>query len=400
MRAQSARVMKMHLSPIRKVAGLLDEARGRGDLISFGGGAPSVPPPQKLLDEFANLFRSNPVKGCGYTGTRGIPELRDAVAEDAKRYGDVEFDSRSEVIITTGGTASIFSAVMSLVDSGEEVIVTDPTYLGYREVIELAEGRPKPLPAFVQDGYQPSPEQLKNLVSKRTKAALVLSPDNPTGRILDNEFLKTLVDLAEDYDFWIISDEAYKHIVYEGKHTWISHLNGARERTITICTFSKEAGVPGLRLGYTLAPAEVVDSMEKMQQYMALAPEAPGQFVLVKFLKENMKESYIKDQALPHYSGKRNLMGRLLREHLPLAKTVAPQGAFYYFADMRPYFSKLQIDDEQFADLLVKKKGVAVVPGTYFGENGRGHVRLTFVSEPDDRIEVGMGRIAELVSTQ
>lgn len=400
MRTESARVLKMHLSPIRKVAGLLDEARNRGDMISFAGGAPSVPPPPELLDEFTRLLQSNPLKTCGYTGTRGIPELREAVAEDVKKYGKVEFDPGSEIMITPGATAAIFSAAMSLIDSGDEVIITDPTYLGYREVIELAQGRAKALAALVEDRYQPSPERLKKLVSKRTKAVIALSPDNPTGRIFEEGFLKTLVDLAEDYDFWIISDEAYKHIVYEGKHTWISHLTGAKERTITMCSFSKEAGVPGLRLGYTLGPAEIVDSMEKVQQYTALAPEALGQFVLVKFLKENMKEPYIKNNALPHYARKRYLMGKLLRQHLPLAITVEPEGAFYYFVDMRPYFSKLQIDDEQFANILLKKKGVAVVPGTYFGQNGRGHIRLTFVSEPDDRIETGIRRIAELVSTE
>jgi aspartate aminotransferase len=390
----------MHVSPIRKVAGLLDEARGRGDLISFGGGAPSVPPPQELFDEFTRLLKADPLRTCGYTGTRGIPELREAVAEDARRYGQVEFDPKSEIMITTGGTAAIFSAIMSLVDSGDEVIITDPTYLGYREVIELAQGRVKSLPALVQNGYQPSPEELKQAVSKRTKAALVVSPDNPTGRIFGEEFAKTLVDLAEDHDFWVISDDAYKHIVYNGKHIWFNQLPGARDRTITICSFSKESGMPGLRLGYTLAPAEIVDSMEKMQQYMALAPEAPGQFALVKFLKENMKEPYLKYNALPQYLRKRDLMGRLLHEHLPLAKTVEPQGAFYYFINMQPYLSKLRIDDEKFANSLITAKGVAIVPGIYFGENGRGHARFTFVSEPDDRIEIGIRRIADFVSNR
>jgi aspartate aminotransferase len=398
MRTQSARLEKIHVSPISKVTALLEEGREESDIISFSPGAPSVPPPKKFLDEFTSLIKSNPLTNCGYTGTRGIPELREAVAEDVKKYGRVDFDPASEIIITAGSTDAFFSLAMSLIDSGDDVIITDPTYLGYRELIELVEGKPKRLPVTVEEGYQPSEEQLKKLVSKKTKAVITLSPDNPTGRILQEDFVKTLVDLAEDYDFWIISDDTYKHIIYEGEHIWISRIAGAKERTITVCSFSKEAGVPGLRLGYTLAPAEIINSMEKMAEYTTLSPEAPGQFALVKFLKENMKESYINDKALPHYTRKRDLMGKLLEQHLPLAKTVRPQGAFYYFVDLQPYLKKLSMDEKEFASKLLAKTGVAIVPGRFFGDNGRNHVRLTFVSEPDERIGAGIKRIVEFIA--
>lgn len=386
------------MSPIRKVAGLLDEARERGDVISFGGGAPSIPPPQPFLEEFVRLLRTNPLRSCGYTGTRGIPELREAIAADVRKYGHVDFDPASEIIISTGATEAIFSLVMSLVDATDEVILADPTYLGYKEIVELAQGEPRWLPVSVEDGYQPSAEQLKEVVSKRTKVMLVLSPDNPTGRLIEKEFVNTLVDLAEDYDFWIISDDIYKHIIYEGEHIWISSVPKAKERTITVCSFSKEAGIPGLRLGYTLAPTEIIDSMEKMQQYSSLAPETLGQFALVKFLRENMKEAYIKNDVLPQYLRKRDLMAELLREHLPLAKTVKPRGAFYYFVNMQAYLSKLDLNEEEFASKLLREKGVAVIPGRYFGANGLGHVRLTFVSEPDERIETGIMKMAEFIS--
>jgi len=400
MRNQSERMQKVHMSPIRKVAGLLDEAREQKDMISFGGGAPSIAPPQAFLDEFARLLKSNPLRSCGYTGTRGIPELREAIAEDARKYGHVDFDPASEIIITTGATEAIFSLVMALVDPKEDVILTDPTYLGYREMIELAQGKPKWLPVRVEDAYQPDGEELKKLVSRNTKAVIVLSPDNPTGRILKEGFLKTLVDLAEDYDFWIISDDIYKHILYEGEHVWVSRFPQAKERTITVCSFSKEAGIPGLRLGYTFAPAAIIDSMEKMQQYSTLAPETLGQFALVKFLRENMKASYIEKDVLPQYLRKRNLMAKLLQQHLPLAKTVKPQGAFYFFVDIHDYLSELNMDDEEFSLALLKKKGVAVIPGRFFGKNGSGHVRLTFVSEADERIEAGIRKMAEFVSAK
>ena len=394
MRNPSRRLENAHMSPIRKVAGLLDEARERGDMISFGGGAPSVPPPQPFLDECIRLLKKNPLRSCGYTGTRGIPQLREAIAEDAKKYGRVDFDPSTEIILTSGATEAIFNVLMSQVDSGNEVVLTDPTYLGYREMIQLAQGKPTWLPVTVEEGYQPSAEGLKEIVTKKTKAVMVLSPDNPTGRILNEGFVKVLVDLAQDYDFWIISDDIYKHIIYEGEHVWISRFPRAKERTITVCSFSKEAGIPGLRVGYTLAPAQIIESMEKMQQYSTLAPESLGQFALVKFLKENMKEPYM-NTVIPYYAKKRDFMGKMLREYLPLAKTVRPQGAFYYFVDIRPYLTKMHMNEEEFAARLLNETRVAVIPGRFFGDNGSGHVRLTFVSEPEEKIEVGMRKLSE-----
>jgi aspartate aminotransferase len=333
------------------------------------------------------------LRSSAYTGTRGIPELRSAIAADVRNYGKVDFDPVREIIVTTGATESIFSSLMCLIDPGDEVIISDPTYLGYRETIELAQGQVRTMPVRAETGYQPTDEQLMQVVSKRTKAIILLSPDNPTGRVIQESFVEALVDLAEDYDFWIVSDDIYKHIIYEGQHVWVSRYAGAKERTITVCSFSKEAGIPGLRLGYTLAPSRFIDSIEKVQQYSTLAPESIGQFALVKFLNENMKQQYIND-SVAAYVKKRDFMGRMIRKHLPQAKVVTPEGAYYYFPDLRPYLTKLHQTEEQFADKLLNEDGVAVIPGGFFGENGRGHVRMTFVTEPEERIALGIEKMA------
>jgi aspartate aminotransferase len=388
---------RIHTSPIRRVAALLDESRERGDIISFGGGAPSLPPPQGFLNEFSRLMKNDGLRSCAYTGTRGIPALREAIAADLKRYGSVDFDPAKEIIVTTGATESIFSTLMCLVDPNDEVIITDPTYLGYKEMIELAQGTAKPIPVNLENDYQPTDNQLKGAVTKATKAMILLSPDNPTGRIINESFVKTLVDLAREYDFWIISDEIYKHIIYEGQHVWVSRYPGAREHTITVCSFSKEAGIPGLRLGYTLAPQRVIESIEKMQQYSTLAPESVGQFALVSYLNQHMKEQYVKD-SITAYVKKRNFMDTMIRENLPLARTIKPSGAYYYFVDLRPYLNKLNKSEEEFAQELLETTGVAVIPGRFFGENGKGHVRMTFVTEPEDRTKIGIERMADFLT--
>jgi aspartate aminotransferase len=287
---------------------------------------------------------------------------------------------------------------MSLVDRGDEVILTDPTYLGYREMIEFAQGKTKWLRVNVDEGYQPSVEGLKAIASKKTKAIIVLSPDNPTGRILHEGFVKALIDLAQDHKFWIISDDIYKHIVYEGEHVWISRFSGGMERTIVVCSFSKEAGIPGLRLGYALAPSDIIESMEKIQQYSTLAPNSLAQFAMVKFLNENIKEPYLRDNVMPSYLRKRDLMGELLKSRLPFANTVRPQGAFYYFVDLRESLSKLNLNEDDFASRLLREQGVAVVPGRFFGDSGKGHVRLTFVSESENRIDDGIQKMGDFLT--
>ena len=355
-----------------------------------------MPPRPELLNELDRLLKEEPLRSCAYTGTRGIPALREAVAGDVKKYGKVDFDPTSEIILTTGATESIFSTLMCLVNPDDEVIITDPTYLGYKEMIELAQGHAKCIPVRVEDAYQPTEEQLKQLVSKKTKAMILLSPDNPTGRIINESFVKTLIDLANEYDFWIISDDAYKHIIYEGEHVWVASYPGAKEHTITVCSFSKEAGIPGLRLGYTLAPKTTIESIEKMQQYSTLAPESIGQFALVNFLNHNIKEQYIKD-SIAVYVKKRDFMGSMIRKHLPLARTIKPPGAYYYFVDIRAYLSKIRETEEEFSKQLLLKSNVAVIPGGFFGENGKGHLRMTFVTESEERIQLGIEKMAQFL---
>jgi aspartate aminotransferase len=387
----------IRLSPIRQVAMLLDEARKRGDIISFGGGAPSVPPAEEVVDAICDLVKNNSLRVCGYTGSRGRMELRNLIAQDVEKYGGVEYAPESQVIVTDGGTEGIFSALMAILNKNDEVVITDPTYLGYNEAVKLAGGRIKTLPVTVEKDYQPDIEDLKRIISNRTKAFVLLSPDNPTGRIIDKKFAKGLVDLAVDHDFWIISDDTYKHIVYEGEHIWINSLPGAYARTVLLCSFSKEASIPGLRLGYALGPTEIIDAMEKIKQYASLAPNTIGQYAMVKFLSDNVKERYLSGVVIPTYRKRRDLMSECLKKYLPEAKTVKPKGAFYFFVNMSAYLAKMEREDEEFSKRLLYRKNVAVIPGSFFGPNGQQHIRLTFVSEPEERIDAGIKGMGEYV---
>ncbi len=319
----SDRVAALHISPIRRVAGLLAEANKRKELISFGGGAPSLPPPKEVSNEIVKRMSEDPQGTCVYTGTRGFLELRKLVAEEWARRQGAAYEPEKEVIMTDGASEAIFSTYMTIFNKNDEVILTDPTYLGYLESAQLAGARFAKLPVKVEEGYQPNLELLKSLITRRTKAVVLLSPDNPTGRIVRPDFVKGLVDLAVDHDFWVINDATYRDIVYgDVVQPKISSLPGAHERVISVGSFSKEASIPGLRLGYALGPSEIVDGIEKVKQYTSLAPNTVSQYAMIRFLSGDVKERYLRDLVIPTYVRRRDCMDKCIREQLPEAKTV------------------------------------------------------------------------------
>ncbi len=394
----SSRPTIIRRSPIRRIAALLEEAKRKESIISFGGGAPSLPPPREVVEYLAKMLREEPAKAVSYTSTRGIPELRELIAQDLKKHWGVEYDP-NQVLIVNGGTEGIYVALSATIEPGDEVIILDPTYLGYSEAIKLFGGKVRRLPVSVESGYQPSLEELERIISPLTKAFILLSPDNPTGRVVTEKFVRGLVDLAVKYDFWIIFDAVYKHISFGRKTPWVDAIPEARERTITINSFSKEASVPGLRIGYVTGPQEAIDAMEKIKQYISLAPSAAAQYAMIKFHEDGIKDRYLEEVVIPTYRKRRDLMYKLIKEYLPEARTVLPEGAFYFFVDMRRYLEAMNRNDEEFANRLLYRKSVVVIPGRYFGDKGKGHVRMTFVTEPEDRIEEGMRRIAAYVSS-
>ena len=298
----SDRVASLHLSPIRRVTALLAEAGKNHEIISFGGGAPSLPPPEEVSTEIARLISETPQATCAYTGTRGFLELRRLLADDWKDYEGTAYNPATEVILTEGATEAIFTAFMSIFNKNEEVIITDPTYLGYLESAELAGARFVKLPVKVEEGYQPNLEHLKSLITKRTKAVVLLSPDNPTGRVVKPDFAKGLIDLANDNDFWVIYDSTYRDVVYDSvSQPKITSLPGAHDRVISIGSFSKESSIPGLRLGYAFGPEIAIDSMEKIKQYTSLCSNTLAQYAMIRFLSGGVKKRYLKEVVLPIY---------------------------------------------------------------------------------------------------
>ena len=399
MSSLAKRLNSIKSSPIIRVMDLLTQSKKMKGIISFGGGAPSISPPKEVVEHMIHMLRSNPFAASSYMNTEGISELRSLISRDLKKYGGINLDAEKEIMITSGATEGIFVSLMSITNPGDEVIIFDPTYFGYYEAIKMLDVKPIEIPIKVEDEFQPNLELLQANITGKTKALILLSPDNPTGRIIEKGIAKAILELAQDYNFFVLSDEIYKHLIYEGEHVWIAKMSQANDRVITTCSFSKEAAIPGLRTGYMYGPSNVIEAAKKVKQYTTLSSNTLSQMGLIKFLEGDVKERYL-EKTVSIYKSRRNVMNLALQEYLPLIKTILPNGGFYFFADFQNYLEAINMSEEKFCEEVLASKSVVMLPGKFFGNNTKGHCRLTFVSESEKKIEEGISKIASFLDEQ
>jgi len=381
-------------SPIRRIADLLESAHGDPSIISFGGGEPSLDPPLELLDWLHDELALDPHRVSTYTSTAGLLQLRSELAYELGRSG-VKIDA-SDIVITIGATEALYLAIHAVVNPGDEVILFDPTYVSYEPTVTLAGGKVRWVATSARENFEPDIEDVKAAITPRTKAIILLSPDNPTGRVLSESFVKAIADLAQDKKFFIISDEAYKEMLFEGRHVSPAEFS---DKAIVCSSFSKVASIPGFRSGYLYTKnSDVIKGVMKLKQFVSLCSVLPAQVMLTRFYQHGLHQKYLREVVIPTYRKRRDVMTKALRELLPDAYFSPPQGAFYVFPDFSSYTKHLGLNDESFADELFKRSKVVVVPGHYFGASGKNHVRLTFVTEPEERIVEGLERIAKFVS--
>jgi len=393
MRGFSPRISALRESPTRKIDELRERLkRENRDVILLSTGQPSIPPPKEVREALAELLKVDSMELYGYTPSQGVAEARQAVSEDLKRLGGLDVPPE-QIVLTAGGQAAMFSTLATLIEPGDEVVVMDPTYFGYRPLLEYFGASIKRVVTRLEDGFQPDPEALKSAVGRKTKAVILVSPDNPTGRTLSLDAAKAVADLAEDYDFWIITDEAYKTLIYEGSHVYIYKL--APERTISINTFSKDPAIPGWRLGYVYGPPEVIPKIKLMNEEMVYCPPSFAQRLVAIYLRSEARMRYIRE-VVEVYRQKRDVAMSALRKYVPKARFAVPSGSMFVFVDLARYIQ----DGEIFARELLERYGVAAVPGAYFSEVYKAAIRISFVTETPQRLEEGIRRIGEAVGAK
>jgi aspartate/methionine/tyrosine aminotransferase len=343
--------------------------------INLAQGFPDFDPPEVIKEAAVQAIRDGHNQ---YAITWGTPALRQAIAAKVGWYNGIIADPDRHITVTCGATEAMMAAMMAVVDPGDEVIIFEPYYENYGPDAVVTNARPVfvPLrpPHFTFD-----PEELAAAFSDKTKAILINTPHNPTGKVFTREELTVIAGLCQRYDALAITDEIYEHILYDGHtHLSIATLPGMAERTITISGLSKSYSVTGWRLGYLIAPPEISEAIRRVHDFLTVGAPAPLQQAAVTALQ--IDHTYYAELA-EGYRAKRDLLLPLLEE---LGFGVFhPQGAYYLWTDIR---ALTDLPGRDFADYLVREIGVATVPGSGFFAHpalGAGHIRFTYSKKPE-----------------
>ncbi len=379
--AISQRVQAIPASGIRKYFDLINSMEG---VISLGVGEPDFVTPWHISE--AGIYAVE--KGYTmYTSNYGIIELREEIARHLRaRYG-LEYDPKTEILVTSGSSEALDLAMRAILDPGQEVIIPDPSYVAYMPYTILAEGSVVPVPTFVENDFKVRASDIDEKVTERTKAVLLGYPNNPTGTVLEKTDLEEIAGVVRNHDLMVISDDIYDRLVYNGEHTCLAALPGMRERTILVNGFSKAYAMTGWRIGYAAAPDYIIEAMMKVHQYVMMCAPIMGQMAALEAL-QNGEEAVQKMVA--EYDRRRRVIVEGLND-IGL-KCFEPKGAFYAF----PSIESTGLSSDDFVEGLLTEEKVAVVPGSAFGECGEGYIRCCYaVALPD--IEEALERMRRFV---
>ncbi len=372
--------------PEAVIGKLLKIAAENKDIISLGVGEPDFITPKPILDYARKIIN----KTTHYAPTQGIKELRESIAKKLKKENNIKANPEN-VVVTVGSQEATFSALMCSIDPGEQVIVPNPCYLAYTPAIELLSATPVYVKLEEEENFEINPDKIKESIDKKkTKVIILNTPSNPTGNVLSRKTLEEIADIAIENDLYIFSDEAYEKLIYDdAKHISIGSLNGMQNHVVTIQTFSKSYAMCGFRIGYLHAPAELAKAIIKSLHYVTLTTSTLSQYLALKAL--NLPDKYT-EQMRQEYDRRRLFIVKRLNE-IGLT-TKMPKGAFYAFSNIKNFKMK-SLD---FANLLLRKANVAVVPGTEFGKYGEGFIRFSYAADIK-KIRTGMDRIEKFIKT-
>lgn len=367
----SARSSHIPLSPIRKIYNLAETIPG---LIRLEIGEPDFETPEVIIKAGQRALGEGWTK---YTTTPGIPALRQALAEyDSPKLGRLP-DPMREICVTSGGTNAIFLALLAIINQGDEVMIPDPGFAVYPNIIRLAGGVPITYEQDAKYNFRVDKEKVMDSLSQRTRAIVITSPSNPTGCLLDLEDLEFFAKLAQERDLWVISDEVYERIVFDGrKHHSIAALPGMAERTVVVGAFSKSFCMTGWRLGHIVAPAPVVDAATRFQNHVNACMPASVQVAGIAALQSS---PILVDEMVQQFQARRDAFMSELGE-VPGVQCAKPQGAFYVFPDFNSY----GMTDIDLAMYLIQSAKVSSVPGSSFGKRGRGFLRFSIVRSAEE----------------
>lgn len=378
----SKMITEMEPSGIRR---FFDVASTMDNVISLGVGEPDFDTPWHIREEGIYSLE----KGrTFYTSNAGLLPLRKEVCTYLKRRFALSYDS-DEVIITVGGSEAIDIAFRTMLDPGDEVIVPEPCFVSYVPCITMAGGVPVRLALEEKDEFKLTKEKLLSAITDKTKMVVLPFPNNPTGAIMTHEELQIVADVIKEHDLFVLSDEIYSELSYQGDHVSIAAIPGMKERSVVINGFSKSYAMTGWRLGYAVGPKEIIKQMIKVHQYLIMSAPTTSQYAAIEALR-NGDEDVAKMRE--SYDERRRFLVKELREMgMPCFE---PMGAFYVFSNI----SRFGMTSEEFAKTLLEKEHVAVVPGSAFGTCGEGFLRISYAYSIED-LKKALVKIQNFIDT-
>jgi aminotransferase len=377
----SSRVRAIPSSGIRRFFDLLATM---DDVISLGVGEPDFTTPWHIREAGIYALEQGYTM---YTSNYGLLELRETLANHLAELYGVHYDPEKELLITAGASEAVDLALRIAVDPGDEVLIPDPGYVSYQPCTVLAGGVPVPVLTREADNFELQAGTLRGCATPRSKALIFGYPNNPTGATMNREDLQEIARVAEDEDLLVISDEIYDRLVYNGQHTCFASLPGMRDRTVLLGSLSKAYAMTGWRIGYAAARADIIEAMMKVHQYTILCAPIAAQKAALEALRNGGTAS---QQMVEEYGQRRRVIVNGLRA-IGL-RCFEPRGAFYAF----PSVEATGLSDNEFAERLLMEEQVAVVPGSAFGEGGRGYVRCCYATSMAS-IEEALHRMGRFV---
>lgn len=378
----SKTVQELAPSGIRR---FFDVANTMEDVISLGVGEPDFDTPWHIREEGIYSLEQG---RTFYTSNAGLAELKTEISRYLKRRFRLSYTAE-EVLVTVGGSEAIDIAFRAMLDPGDEVIIPEPCFVSYLPCVKMAGGQPVRLALEEKDEFKLTKEKLLSVLTEKTKIVVLPFPNNPTGAIMTEEELQDIAAVIREKDLFVVSDEIYSELSYQGDHVSIASLPGMAERTIVINGFSKSYAMTGWRLGYAAGPEKIIQQMIKVHQYVIMCAPTTSQYAAIEALQHGdedvarMRESY--DERRRFLVKELNDMG------LPCFE---PMGAFYVF----PGISRFGMTSEEFATRLLHQERVAVVPGSAFGECGEGYLRISYAYSIEN-LKLALGKIQNFIDT-
>lgn len=363
MKEISKTVEALKPSGIRRFFDLANTMEG---VISLGVGEPDFSTPWHVCEE---AIQSMADGRTHYTANKGLLELREEIAKFHSEHYNQNYDPKTEILVTVGGSEAIDLSMRALLNPGDEVIVMDPNYVAYEPAIRLAGGVCVPIVLTRENEFKLKADDLKKAITDKTKAMIINYPSNPTGGVMTEADYREIVPIIQESGIYVVSDEIYAELSFDQAFASLSQFEEVRDQILVINGFSKAYAMTGWRLGYILANPTITKALTKIHQYVIMSASTPAQYAAIEALRNGYDDVILMREE---YLNRRNLLVNSLNR-MGL-NTPMPHGTFYVFADIRPY----GLSSEEFCNELLNQEKVACVPGGAFGPHGQGFIRISY----------------------